>query len=167
MTRLIVCLLLFPALSALTIDDAHSQSMNNQKLYQILEGTVDSLEGRSGAWQFLYGDRLMILLTDEHHNRMRVITPIMTVDEVSDQQMQEALTANFHTALDAKYAISDELVWSVFMHPLSSLSEDQFLDALLQVYRAAVTFGTTYSSSELIFPGSQPPAEDKNPVRKM
>jgi hypothetical protein len=141
--------------------------MNNQKLYQILEQTVDSLEGRPGAWQFMYGDRLMIVLTDEGHDRMRAITPVITVDELGDEEMLEALEANFHTALDAKYAISEDLVWSVYMHPLSSLSEEQFLDALLQVYRAAVTFGTTYSSSELIFPGTAPSTQEKNPVRKM
>jgi len=53
-----------------------------------------------------------------------------------------------------KYALSDEVIWSVFIHPLKELSDHQVLDAIDQVYNASVTFGATYSSTNLVFPGN-------------
>ncbi len=32
------------------------------------------------------------------------------------------MIANFHTALDARYAISDGVIYAAFIHPLSSLA---------------------------------------------
>ena len=47
------------------------------------------------------------------------------------------MEANFHTALDVKYAILDE---ALVQPPIN------------QVYTAAVTYGTTYNSINLTFP---------------
>lgn len=66
--------------------------------------------------------------------------------------MLKLMEANFHTALDVKYAISDDILWSVFIHPLKELNKDEVLSAINQVYEASVTYGTTYSSTGLTFP---------------
>jgi hypothetical protein len=42
--------------------------------------------------------------------------------------------------LDAKYAISDEILWAVFIHPLKELSDKQISSAIKQVYSSAITF---------------------------
>ena len=60
--------------------------------------------------------------------------------------------ANFHSALDLKYAISDDVLWSTFIHPLRELTVAQVKDAVSQVYYANRTFGTTYTSTDLVFP---------------
>ena len=144
------------------------QSMNNTKLERIIESVSDSVEGTTGSWQFMYNERLMLLITDENYNRMRLIMPVHMADQLSTSELTEALTANFHSALDVKYAISNGVMWSAFIHPLSALSEEQFRDALSQVYRAAETFGTTYSSTDLVFPGHAPePKTNKKPRKKM
>jgi hypothetical protein len=129
------------------------QHMDNAFLHGILDSVTDSLEGEAGMWQLVYNERMMLVITDEHHDRMRIISPIELMEHVSPAQLEEAMVANFHSALDVRYAISGDMIWSAFIHPLRSLSEGQVRDALLQVYRAAETFGTTYTSSELIFPG--------------
>ena len=128
------------------------QRMDNTRLYQILQSVSDSVEGSTGMWQLKYNDRIMLVITDESHDRMRIISPVEVMDEVTLSQMEEAMIANFHSSLDVRYAISDEILWTAFIHPLKALSENQVRDALLQVYRAAETFGSTYSSSELVFP---------------
>lgn len=53
---------------------------------------------------------------------------------------------NFDTALDARYAITNELVWAVYIDPLSPLDRERLADAALQVWTAAATFGTTFPS---------------------
>jgi len=65
----------------------------------------------------------------------------------------DALTANFHSALDVKYAISKDVLWSVFIHPLKELSVVEAESAVDQVVNAATNFGTTFSSTEMIFGG--------------
>ncbi len=65
--------------------------------------------------------------------------------------------ANFDRALDAKYAISGGMLFSCFVHPLTSLSEGDLDNALNQVQTLRKNTGTTYSSTELIFGGGAPP----------
>ena len=148
----------------------HAQKMNNKSIDKILKISVDSIQGSNGFWQFLYKDRLMILLTDEGNNRMRIVSPVLEVKDLTNELMLASLAANFHTALDVKYALSEEVLWSVFIHPLKELSDNQLKDALLQVYNAAENFGTTFSSTDLIFPGSEGrdvPLEKKVKEKKM
>ena len=85
---------------------------------------------------------------------MRIISPIAESKAISDELLKAAMVANFHTALDVKYAITDGILWSVFIHPLKELSENQVRDALSQVYNANVNFGTTFTSSSLTFPAA-------------
>lgn len=146
--------------------DAYGQKMNNVSLGKILDSVTDSLEGREGMWQIMYSDRMMLVITDEQHDRMRIISPIDIMDHVSDADIEDAMTANFHSVLDVRYAISEEILWAAFIHPLKALSEEQVRDALLQVYRAAETFGSTFSSTELVFPGSDGSGKGRRGDRK-
>lgn len=131
----------------------YSQQMDNATLHRILDSVTDSMGGERGMWQLRYNDREMLVITDERHDRMRIISPIELLERVNPAQMEEAMIANFHSVLDVRYAVSEEILWAAFLHPLKSLSEEQVRDALLQVYRAAETYGTTFSSTELVFPG--------------
>ena len=139
----------------LSLNAVQGQKMDNTTLYRILDSVSDSIEGSEGMWQLEYGERVMLVITDERHDRMRIISPVEIVDQVSSIQLEEAMIANFHSALDVRYGISEGILWAAFIHPLKALSEDQVRDALLQVYRASETFGSTYSSSELVFPGGR------------
>ncbi len=145
---------------------ADGQKMDNGKLYGILASVSDSVEGSEGMWQLTYNERVMLVITDESHDRMRIISPVEVMDQLSPAQIEEAMIANFHSTLDVRYAMSDGLLWTAFIHPLKSLTEDQVRDAFLQVYRASETFGSSYSSSELVFPGSNERAAKNGGARK-
>jgi len=129
-----------------------AQKMDNKKLEKILSKHTDKLEGNPGYWQFKYFQLYLIVVTDETHNRMRIITPIAKVEELDSTLLSKALQANFHSVLDAKYAIADDILWSVFLHPLKELTEEQIESAIKQVYSASVTFGTSFSGGDLVFP---------------
>jgi hypothetical protein len=45
------------------------------------------------------------------------------------------------------------VVWSAFIHPLSPLSDEEFIAGLAQALTVATTFGSTYSFGVLIFRG--------------
>jgi hypothetical protein len=103
-------------------------------------------------WQFQLQGRSMIVVANEQHNRMRIITPITQVQELSSEELFKMMVANYHSALDARYAINQEgVVVAVFLHPLTSLQQPDFRSALNQVASLATTFGSDYSSGELYF----------------
>ena len=137
--------------------------MNNNRLEKILRQEAEKIEGQPGSWMLYYGERILLAFTDEPNNRMRIFTPIMDEGNLSAAQMSRMLEANFHSALDAKYAVYDGFVVSVFTHPLAELTEIQIADALRQIVRLADTFGETYSSTDLIFG----PAPDKETEKRI
>lgn len=128
--------------------------MDSEKLKELVEQVADTLKHEGNSVQFEYKDTYMACVYDTNANRMRIISPIVERSEIGEAAILNALVANFHSALDVKYALSDEIIWSVFIHPLQELSETQVLDAIDQVHRAAITFGSTYSSTDLVFPGN-------------
>jgi len=130
----------------------NAQEMNNQKLYGIIYTISEEVEGQAGNWRFIIDSTLFICLTDELHNRMRIISPIKNTSEVSREEIDRCMEANFHTALDVKYAVSEDVLWSVFIHPLRELSKEQVMSAISQVYSCAKTFGTVYTGGALNFP---------------
>jgi len=139
-----------------------SQNTTNDTLEKVITRVADTVAGQSGNWQFAIKDRLFVCITDENNNRMRIVSPITELYNLTEKELLNSLVANFHTALDVKYAISDEVLWSVYIHPLKELQEAQFEDAILQVYNAAETFGTIYSSTNLSFPGNTQKKEREN-----
>ena len=128
-----------------------SSAMNNARLDSLIRERVEMQEGLPGYWRFEFRDHVVIVMTDETHNRMRIITPVVEVTEIDESIWLLALSANFDRALDARYAINGDYLWSAFIHPLSQLTDDQFADALDQVVNLAENFGTSFSSTDVVF----------------
>ncbi len=142
------------------------KEMTNKKMHSIFKKEASSLEGDLGAWQLEYGGHLIIAITDENANRMRLFTPVLEAEKLERGQMRKMLEANFHSALDAKYSLYKELVVSVFTHPLKELTEEQLIDAMRQVVTLAQTFGTSYTSTDWVYgSGFEKPKVNKSPSK--
>ena len=126
-------------------------AMDNQRLDELLREQTEIVEGQLGFWQVSYQDRTVMIITDEQHDRMRIITPVAEAVGLEDGIAQTLLAANFDRALDARYALTEDVLWSAFIHPLSSLTDEFFLSALRQVVTLAENYGTSFSSGELTF----------------
>jgi len=148
MKHLLTSLLLLISVVSYTQDN----KMNNDKLGAILKEISTDIQGQNGNWQFVVEESLFICITDENANRMRIIAPIIEVKDLDGEQIFKCMEANFHTVLDAKYAISDDVLWSVFIHPLQELTEEQVKSAVYQVFSTAASFGTEYTSGLFSFP---------------
>ncbi len=144
--------MLFVYFCASTIMSA--QEMNPKDLSRIISKISDTSITTGNTIRFAYKQRPLICVYDENANRMRIISPIVETKDLEEKHLLNALVANFHSALDIKYALSDEVMWAVFIHPLRELTEHQVTDAINQVYTASITFGSTYSSTNLVFPGN-------------
>eukprot|EP01060_Flectonema_neradi_P038228 TRINITY_DN7971_c1_g1_i1.p1 TRINITY_DN7971_c1_g1~~TRINITY_DN7971_c1_g1_i1.p1 ORF type:complete len:253 (+),score=34.04 TRINITY_DN7971_c1_g1_i1:46-759(+) len=130
--------------------------MNNDSLHKVLEKRFgnDLVRQGHGRWAAVTSDGLRFqCMTDERANRMRFIIPVMPVGNAPKEFLSRLLKANFHSALDSRYAVANGLVWSTFLHPLRSLDEQQASAALSQVIKLASTTGSSYSSSDLVFVG--------------
>ncbi len=126
--------------------------MNNEKLNAIIYTFSDEIEGANGSWQFVIDSIVFLCITDEVNNRMRIISPVEKAENLNDEQIMRCMEANFHTALDVRYSISDGILWSAFIHPLTELTKEQVISGLSQVYSCVKTFDSTYSSGALSFP---------------
>jgi len=127
--------------------------MTNQRLDGLIRNSSKTVKGQLGYWQLNIGGRDILVITDTAHNRMRIMTPVAAQDQLDKAELTRLLEANFGSALDAKYALRENTLWSVFTHPLAELSEEQFLDCMAQVANLAGNFGSSYASSNLIFGG--------------
>jgi len=125
--------------------------MNNEKLGEAIARIGSEVEGQSGFWQFNFGEVRLICITDETHDRMRVMTPIASVEELSSEHFLACMNANFDRALDARYCINNDTIWGAFIHPLGCLTDSLFHSACSQVSDVAVNFGGSYSSGGLSF----------------
>ena len=108
---------------------------------------------------------VLLVMTDEKANRMRIMMPIQPFDPSKAEDLKTALIAlhaNYDRALDARYAVSDGILWSAFIHPLGSLTEADLDSALHQVQTLRKNTGTTFSSGALLFAPQVEGAEEED-----
>lgn len=134
---------------------APSEPMNNERLGTLLGRKLEKLAGRPGFWKAPAGKFEYFIVTDEKADRMRIMIPIAKIGKDDKDLAFTLLSANFHRALDAKYAINDGVIWSVFVHPLKSLGESDLDNALKQVRTLADNTGTSFSSTDVVFGGGK------------
>lgn len=128
--------------------------MNNEQLAILIRGVASKIhDDQLGFWKFDHGSSLVFVITDEHHNRMRIMSPVVELADAPQDVLQTLLEANFDRALDARYCINTDTIWAAFLHPLAELNDRQFLAALDQVVTLKNNFGTTFTSSDLVFGG--------------
>jgi len=141
--------------ASLTLGTAQAAEppMNNERLGTLILRVDENAEGGSGFWRATVAGRAVTVITDENADRMRIISAVVRVDDLDPGLMFRMLQANFDTALDARYSVAREILWSLYLHPLGSLSDEQFLAGIGQVVNLAASFGTTYSSGGLSFGG--------------
>ena len=129
------------------------EQMNTSRLVEIVSKRGEII-GRSGhVIEYRYRKCTCLLIYVGHADRMRLLCAVCPQSQLSKNQLSEALEANFHTSIDVRYALSEGALFSVFMHPISSLSEELFLSAMDQIVEARNNFGDSYSSCDEFFEG--------------
>jgi hypothetical protein len=130
-------------------------NMNQETLEKIIKSMALSSIGENGVVEFNYSNVKMYLISDIKHNRMRIISPVADYKKLTREHLDAALESNFHKSLDARYAVSDGVLYSAFIHPLSELSENQIKSAVQQVANLATSFGKDYTSGFLTYGGNK------------
>lgn len=125
--------------------------MTQGTLGQLLDRLLEDKEGSEGFWHGQRSGVTVYVVADEEHDRMRIMSPIGEMRQADAGFLSILLQANFDRALDAKYALRKKEVWSVFMHPMSTLVPDDLGTFIDQVARLVQNTGSTYASTELVF----------------
>lgn len=123
------------------------------RMSEVILALDGDAERTGNNWQLTIEEQVMLVVTDSSAGRMRIITPIAAAEGLPAEALERLMQANFDTALDARYAVGQGLVWATFIHPLDSLTTRDFASGLLQTHTLAVTFGTTFSSGALNYGG--------------
>jgi hypothetical protein len=129
--------------------------MTLDELAELLEQTTEEFRCSPTHWQFVHDGIPMACLTDPSFDRMRFIAPIVELASLDEATKDAVLEANFHTALDARYAASNGLLFAAFIHPLASLRPSLARSALDQVASLVHTFGSHYTGGTLEFIGGR------------
>lgn len=130
-----------------------NQQMNNAKLHEIIKKIDEKHKCKAGYWELTIEGVGLQVVTDENANRMRIMAPILKIDTLNKDELLRLMQANFDSALDSRYAIAHGVLWGTFVHPLSSLTTNDFLMGLGQTVNVVVSYGSTYSSGALVFGG--------------
>ena len=132
-----------------TMREAREPVMTRERMEAIVQSVGSELKGEPGAIEFVFLGVAMVCLSDVRHDRMRIIAPVVEASRLEGEQVARILEANFHTALDARYATSRGILYVAYIHPLGALTEPMVRSALEQVANLRLTFGSTYSSGVL------------------
>lgn len=125
--------------------------MSEKKMQSFVGEITEVIHAEKGYMYFKYQGLKVVLLSDEEHNRMRIISPITAYSKLAPKIKDHLMHSNFHKALDARYAVSEDTLYAAFIHPLSTLTQEDLESAMKQVANLTSSFGKTYSSGQLDF----------------
>ncbi|MCH8862253.1 MAG: hypothetical protein IID51_07055 [Proteobacteria bacterium] len=130
-----------------------SGPMTLERLDAMIRRVDEGAERQGNVWQFKVEGVSVSVITDPNADRMRILAGVIEVDKLQPDSLMRLLQANFDTALDARYAIAQNILWGTFIHPLGALDDAEFLSGLGQAVNLVFTFGTSYSSGLFSFGG--------------
>lgn len=138
-----------------------------ESMDEVIKALDAGAERTGNRWQFTLQDRVMLVVTDTTAGRMRIITPVALIADLPEGAMERLMQANFDTALDARYAVAQNLVWGAFIHPLDTLTQRDFASGILQTHAIGESFGTTFSSGAISYGGGDSNAIYENQLKAL
>lgn len=128
-----------------------AQKMTLGQLKSLIAEDAKVIEDRGYMAIYELDSVMIYLVTDVDSDRMRMVSGVAEEKDLTEEDYKTILEANYDRALDANYALSDGVLWSVFVHPLSDLTPFLIKNGLYQVRNLVYTYGSSYSSTGLIF----------------
>ncbi|MEN8132987.1 MAG: hypothetical protein ABFS45_22975, partial [Pseudomonadota bacterium] len=110
--------------------EAYEQRMTAERLAELIIRVDDEAVLEGATWFFHVEGIEAAVVYDVSADRMRIIIPIGPADELDEENLLRMMQANFDSALDARYAVAQGTLWGVYIHPLSTLTAEEFLVGL-------------------------------------
>jgi len=120
---------------------------------ELLDVVQKRLHPPNELWLLEIGGVPVLIQCQESVNRMRIVAFIADAAQFGEDELRRLLDANYHSALDVRYALADGDLVAAFLHPLDQLDYAQFVLGLFQVVSCAETWGTLYSGGSMVLGG--------------
>lgn len=130
---------------------SNGQPMTAERLAELIVAVDDEAVLDGATWFFHVADLEVVVVYDIAADRMRILIPISDADVLEADEILRLMQANFDSALDARYAIANGTLWGAFIHPLSTLTDEELLVGIGQTANVVTSYGTSYSSGLFIF----------------
>ncbi|WP_171176777.1 hypothetical protein [Ruegeria sp. HKCCD8929] len=127
--------------------------MTYERLGNIIFALDPEAQPLGPGFELTVADVTVLVVTDTAADRMRAMVAIGSAADLSPEDLQRMMQANFDSTLDARYAIANGTLWAAFIHPLSRLDKDQLISGLAQTVNIAKTYGTLYTGGAAEFGG--------------
>lgn len=127
--------------------------MTPEAIAELVKSFDPEAKVQANGISFRLQDRDVLIVHDEESDRMRAISPIAPASLLNEVVLLRMAQANYDSVLDARYAVANDLIWSVYIHPLGSLQQEDLISAIAQVVTSAETFGRSYTSGAIVFGG--------------
>ncbi len=114
-----------------------SGAFDSAKLDSVLKTLIPAITGQPGRWEGVFDGIPVLILSQDVDNRLHVVAPVAQLEALDVPILLRLLEANFTSTVDARYALFRGVLWSVFLHPLDSLTEPQLRAGLQQVVTLA------------------------------
>lgn len=153
----VLLLLVAPAIGVAQDDGAEvpgkiiAQRMTADRLGELILRVDDEAILQGTSWFFHVEGLETVVVYDVAADRMRIIIPIVAADELLEEDLTRMMQANFDSALDARYALAQGTLWGAFIHPLSTLTDEEFLLGIAQTVNVVLSYGANYSSGMFIY----------------
>lgn len=138
-------------LSVFAQEPEPDRSMTADRLAELILKVDEEAVLEGSTWLLQVADLQAIVVFDVAADRMRIVIPVGPTDMMEKEELTRIMQANFDSALDARYAIAQGTLWGTFIHPLSSLTDEEFLVGLGQTANVVKSYGTSYSSGLFIY----------------
>lgn len=120
---------------------------------ETVRGLDPNAQRQDTAWQFQVRGYPVFVIADPSADRIRIQVPVTQSARLTARDWRRVTSANFDTAIDARYAAARDILWSVFVHRFSTLTKEDFLSGLQQCLNLMATYGTAYASTNQVFSG--------------
>lgn len=120
-------------------------TLDQLRLERLFEDQVEKITGGPGYLRSQVDGIDILMVSDPSTDRMRLIVPVPLTVQVGVEHLIGMLEANFHAGLDARYAISEGVIYGVFAHRMSTLGEEDFIAGYRQALSLARRFGEVTS----------------------
>ena len=118
--------------------------MTPDQIEILLKSRFSKVEVVNDRWEAAVGNLRLVVMAHHDTDRLRIMVPVAAVDHPDAATFRRLLEANFITTLDARYGIYGDVLWAIFLAPLSGVSEHLFDTAVSEVLQLAANTGTSY-----------------------
>ena len=155
MRTLILIIALVAAVTNSLAEESYApdRAMDNRFLGELIKRLDSDATGGKGTWQLTVEGRSLLVISDEGADRMRIMSQLADAGGIKEGELRRLLQANFDSALDARYAVANNKLWSAYLHPMRALETTEFFSGVAQVVNLAATYGESYSSGAIVFRG--------------